>query len=138
MGMNQMIVLQAGRDAHEAQDAPREAQPCPMNAAPTTLFEVIDRAVSAVLTQFDRWCDLDERAGEDEAHFEAYVRWRVAIIDDAAAQARTLMIADGLTTEGSPWLAAHARYARAWAGPIDRRRPGHPPRPVSASRRIDL
>ncbi len=109
MGMNQMIVLQAGRDAQEAQDAQREPQPSPMNAAPTTLFEVIDRAVSAVLGHFDRWCDLDEREGEDEAHFEAYVRWRVAIIDDAAAQARALMVADGLDAEGSPWLAAHAR-----------------------------
>jgi hypothetical protein len=107
MGMNQMIVLEARQDdPQEAQDAP---QPSPMNAAPTTLFEVIDRAVSAVLAQFDRWCDRDEREGEDEAHFEDYVRWRVAIIDDAAAQARTLMVADGLTDEGSPWLAAHAR-----------------------------
>jgi len=107
MGMNQMIVLEVRQDdPQEAQDAP---QPSPMNAAPTTLFEVIDRAVSAVLAQFDRWCDRDEREGEDEAHFEDYVRWRVAIIDDAAAQARTLMVADGLTAEGSPWLAAHAR-----------------------------
>ncbi len=107
MGMNQMIVLETRQDdPQEAQDAP---QPSPMNAAPTTLFEVIDRAVSAVLAQFDRWCDRDERDGEDEAHFEDYVRWRVAIIDDAAAQARTLMVADGLTAEGSPWLAAHAR-----------------------------
>ncbi len=107
MGMNQMIVLQTRRDdAQEAQPSP-EADP--MSAAPTTLFEVIDRAVSAVLAQFDRWCDLDEREGEDEAHFEAYVRWRVAIIDDAAAQARTLMAGDGLAAEGSPWLAAHAR-----------------------------
>jgi len=107
MGMNQMIVLETRQDdPQEAQDAP---QPSPLNAAPTTLFEVIDRAVSAVLAQFDRWCDLDEREGEDEAHFEDYVRWRVAIIDDAAAQARTLMVADGLTAEGSPWLAAHAR-----------------------------
>jgi len=109
MGMNQMIVLQSGRDTHDASEAQDEPQPCPFNAAPTTLFEVIDRAVSAVLGQFDRWCDRDEREGEDEAHFEDYVRWRVAIIDDAAAQARTLMIADGLTAEGSPWLAAHAR-----------------------------
>jgi len=70
---------------------------------------VIDRAVSAVLDQFDRWCDLDEREREDEAHFETYVRWRVAIIDNAVAQARTLMSADDLTTEGSLWLAAHAR-----------------------------
>ncbi len=107
MGMNQMIVLEARQDdPQEAQDAP---QPSPMHAAPTTLFEVIDRAVSAVLAQFDRWCDRDEREGEDEAHFEDYVRWRVAIIDDAAAQARALMVADGLTAEGSPWLAAHAR-----------------------------
>jgi len=107
MGMNQMIVLETRQDdPQEAQDAP---QPSPLNAAPTTLFEVIDRAVSAVLAQFDRWCDRDERDGEDEAHFEDYVRWRVAIIDDAAAQARTLMVADGLTAEGSPWLAAHAR-----------------------------
>ncbi len=107
MGMNQMIVLEVRQDdPQEAQDAP---QPSPMNAAPTTLFEVIDRAVSAVLAQFDRWCDRDERDGEDEAHFEDYVRWRVAIIDDAAAQARTLMVADGLTAEESPWLAAHAR-----------------------------
>jgi len=105
MGMNQMIVLEAGRDdVQEAQPAP-----CPMNVAPTTLFEVIDRAVSAVLGQFDRWCDLDEREGESDAHFEAYVRWRVAIIDDAAAQARTLMAGDGLAAEGSLWLAAHAR-----------------------------
>ncbi len=107
MGMNQMIVLETRQDdPQEAQDA---RQPSPLNAAPTTLFEVIDRAVSAVLVQFDRWCDRDERDGEDEAHFEDYVRWRVAIIDDAAAQARTLMVADGLTAEGSPWLAAHAR-----------------------------
>jgi len=109
MGMNQMIVLEAGRDAHDAPETPHEPHPYPMNAAPTTLFEVIDRAVSAVLGQFDRWCDLDEREGESDVHFEAYVRWRVAIIDDAAAQARTLMITDSLTAEGSPWLAAHAR-----------------------------
>jgi len=107
MGMNQMIVLETRQDdPQEAQDAP---QPSPMHAAPTTLFEVIDRAVSAVLAQFDRWCDRDEREGEDEAHFEDYVRWRIAIVDDAVAQARTLMVADGLAAEGSPWLAAHAR-----------------------------
>ncbi len=110
MGMNQMIVLETRRDdAQETQPAPQEPQPTPMSAPPTTLFEVIDQAVSAVLAQFDRWCDRDEREGEDEAHFADYVRWRVAIIDDAAAQARTLMVADGLTAEGSPWLAAHAR-----------------------------
>ncbi len=109
MGMNQMIVLQAGQDTHDTTEAQDEPQPCPFNAAPTTLFEVIDRAVSAVIDHLNRWDDLDEREGEDEAHFEAYVRWRVAIIDDAAAQARTLMIADGLTAEGSPWLDAHAR-----------------------------
>jgi len=108
MGMNQMIVLQSGRDA---QDAPQEPVPCPFNAAPTTLFEVIDRAVSAVIDHLNRWDDLDEREGEDEdeAHFEAYVRWRVAIIDDAATQALTLMAGDGLADEGSRWLAAHAR-----------------------------
>jgi len=106
MGMNQMIVLETRRDdAQEAQDAPQEPQANPMNAAPTTLFEVIDRAVSAVIDHLNRWDDLDESEGEGEA----YVRWRVAIIDDAAAQARTLMIADGLTAEGSTWLAAHAR-----------------------------
>ncbi len=107
MGMNQMIVLQSGRDTQEAQDAP-EAQPYPFNAAPTTLFEVIDRAVSAVIDHLNRWDDLDEREGEDEAHFEAYVRWRVAIIDDAAVQARTLMAGDSLAAEGSRWLDAHA------------------------------
>ncbi len=107
MGMNQMIVLETRQDdPQEAQDA---LQPSPMHAAPTTLFEVIDRAVSAVLAQFDRWCDRDEREGEDEAHFEAYVRWRVAIIDDAAAQALTLMAGDSLAAEGSRWLDAHAR-----------------------------
>jgi len=105
MGMNQMIVLQSERDAHEAQDAPA---PSSFNAAPTTLFEVIDRAVSAVIDQLNRWDDLDEREGEDEAHFEAYVRWRVAIIDDAATQALTLMTGDGLAAEGSRWLGAHA------------------------------
>ena len=109
MGMTQMIVLQAGRDAQEAPEAQREPQPNPMNAAPTTLFEVIDRAVSAVIDQFHRWGDLDEREGEDEAHFEAYVRWRVAIIDDATAQALTLMAGDSLAAEGSRWLDAHAR-----------------------------
>jgi hypothetical protein len=108
MGINQMIVLQSGRDAHEAQDTPHEPEPCPFNAAPTTLFEVIDRAVSAVIDHLNRWDDLDEREGEDEAHFEAYVRWRVAIIDDAAAQARTLMAGDSLADEGSRWLDAHA------------------------------
>ena len=109
MGMNQMIVLQAGRDTQDAPEVPQEPQPNPMNAAPTTLFEVIDRAVSAVIDQFHRWGDLDAREGEDEAHFEAYVRWRVAIVDDAAAQALTLMAGDSLATEGSPWLDAHAR-----------------------------
>ncbi len=109
MGMNQMIVLQSGRDAQEGQDAPQESHVCPFNAAPTTLFEVIDRAVSAVIDHLNRWDDLNAREGEDEAHFEAYVRWRVAIIDDAAAQARTLMAGDGLASEGGRWLAAHAR-----------------------------
>ena len=112
MGMNQMIVLQAGRDARDAHDtteAQGEPQHCPFNAAPTTQFEVIDRAVSAVIDQFHRWDDLDEREGEDEAHVEAYVRWRVAIIDDAAAQALTLMGGDGVAAEGSRWLDAHAR-----------------------------
>jgi len=112
MAINQMIVLEARREERDAQDAPEAPQESPAtmtHAAPTTLFEVIDKAVSAVLDQFDRWCDRDEREGEDEAHFLDYVRWRVAIIDDAAAQARTLMVADGLTAEGSPWLAAHAR-----------------------------
>jgi len=115
MAMNQMIVLEARqeeRDAQDAQDAPETPQESPAtmtHAAPTTLFEVIDKAVSAVLAQFDRWCDRDEREGESDAHFEDYVRWRVAIIDDAAAQARTLMTGDGLADEGSPWLAAHAR-----------------------------
>jgi len=112
MAMNQMIVLEARQEERDAQDAPEVAQESPAtltHAAPTTLFEVIDKAVSAVLAQFDRWCDRDEREGEDEAHFEDYVRWRVAIIDDAAAQARTLMVAEGLIAEGSPWLAAHAR-----------------------------
>ncbi len=109
MGMNQMIVLQSGRDAHDAQDAAQEPVPCPFNAAPTTLFEVIDRAVSAVIDHLNRWDALDEREGEDEAHFEAYVRWRVAIIDDAAAQALTLMTGDSLAGEGSRWLDAHAR-----------------------------
>jgi len=109
MGMNQMIVLQSGRDAHDTTEAQPAPQASPMNAAPTTLFEVIDRAVSAVIDQFHRWGDLDEREGEDEAHFEAYVRWRVAIIDDAAAQALTLMAGDSLAAEGSRWLDAHAR-----------------------------
>ncbi len=112
MAMNQMIVLEARQEERDAPDAPEAPQESPAtltHAAPTTLFEVIDQAVSAVLAQFDRWCDRDEREGEDEAHFLDYVRWRVAIIDDAAAQARSLMIADGLTVEGSPWLAAHAR-----------------------------
>ncbi len=109
MGTNQMIVLQAGRDTHDTTEAQDEPQLGPFNAAPTTLFEVIDRAVSAVIDQFHRWGDLDERAGEDEAHFEAYVRWRVAIIDDAATQALTLMAGDGLAAEGSRWLDAHAR-----------------------------
>jgi len=109
MAVNQMIVMEARREGRAAPEASHETQADSMDAAPTTLFEVIDRAVSAVLAQFDRWCDRDEREGEDEAHFLDYVRWRVAIIDDAAAQARTLMIADGLTAEGSPWLAAHAR-----------------------------
>ena len=109
MGMNQMIVLEAWREGQAAQDAPQEPQPSPMSAAPTTLFEVIDQAVGAVIDQLHRWYDRDEAAGESEAHFEDYVRWRVAIVDDAAAQARSLMVADGLAAEGSPWLAAHAR-----------------------------
>ncbi len=108
MGMNQMIVLQSGQDAHDA-EAVQEPQPFSVNAAPTTLFEVIDRAVSAVIDHLNRWGDLDERDGEDEAHVEAYVRWRVAIIDDAAAQALTLMAGDSVAGEGSRWLDAHAR-----------------------------
>ena len=110
MGMNQMIVLQTRRDdAQEAQPTPQEPQPTPMSAAPTTLFEVIDQAVSAVLAQFDRWCDRDEREGEDETHFADYVRWRVALIDDAAVQARTLMTGNTLAAEGSRWRDAHGR-----------------------------
>ncbi len=114
MAMNQMIVLEARREERDAQDAPEAPQESPAtatmtHAAPTTLFEVIDQAVSAVLAQFDRWGDLDEREGEDEAHFEAYVRWRVAIVDDAVAQALTLIAGDGLTAEGSRWRDAHAR-----------------------------
>ncbi len=115
MAMNQMIVLEARqeeRDAQDAQDAPETPQESPAtltHAAPTTLFEVIDKAVSAVLAQFDRWCDRDEREGEDEAHFEDYVRWRVAIIDDAAAQALTLMDGNTLATVGSRWRDAHGR-----------------------------
>ena len=109
MGMNQMIVLQSGRDTHDTTEAQDEPQPGLFNAAPTTLFEVIDRAVSAVIDHLNRWDALDEREGEDEAHFEAYVRWRVAIVDDAAAQALTLMAGDSLADEGSRWLDAHAR-----------------------------
>jgi len=109
MGMNQMIVLQAGRDTHDTTEAQDEPQPGLFNAALTTLFEVIDRAVSAVIDHLNRWDALDEREGEDEAHFEAYVRWRVAIVDDAAAQALTLMAGDSLADEGSRWLDAHAR-----------------------------
>ncbi len=109
MGMNQMIVLQSGRDAQDAPEAQPAPQASPMNTAPTTLFEVIDQAVSAVIDHLNRWDALDEREGEDEAHFEAYVRWRVAIVDDAAAQALTLMAGDGLADEGSRWLDAHAR-----------------------------
>ncbi len=51
MGMNQMIVLQSERDAQDAPEAAQELAPSPVNAAPTALFEVIDRAVSAVLAQ---------------------------------------------------------------------------------------
>ena len=107
MGMNQMIVLQKEWEAFDVSETARE--PDAMEAAPTTLFEVIDQAVSAVLAQSDRWCALDEREGEDGAHFVDYVRWRIALIDDAAAQARALLVAESLTAEGSPWLAAHAR-----------------------------
>ncbi len=101
--MTQMIVLDQGRGEHPA------PTPTPFDAAPTTLFEVIDRAVSAVIDQLNRWDARDERDGEDEAHFEAYVRWRVAIVDDAAAQALTLMAGDTLASEGSRWREAHGR-----------------------------
>jgi len=101
--MSQMIVLDQGR-------APRPTPaPLPFDAAPTTLFEVIDRAVNAVIDQLNRWEERDDRDGEDEAHFEAYVRWRVAIVDDAVAQALTLIAGDTLTAEGSRWRDAHAR-----------------------------
>jgi len=101
--MSQMIVLDQGR-------APRPTPaPTPFDAAPTTLFEVIDRAVNAVIDQLNHWEERDARDGADEAHFEAYVRWRVAIVDDAVAQALTLMAGDTLTTEGSRWRDAHAR-----------------------------
>jgi len=35
--------------------------------------------VNAVIDQLNRWEERDARDGEDEAHFEAYVRWRVAM-----------------------------------------------------------
>jgi len=101
--MSQMIVLDQGRGARPT------PVPTPFDAAPTTLFEVIDRAVNAVIDQLNRWDERDEREGADEAHFEAYVRWRVAIVDDAVAQALTLMAGETLTTEGSHWRDAHAR-----------------------------
>ncbi len=101
--MTQMIVLEQGRG-----ERPTPA-PAPFDAVPTTLFEVIDRAVNAVIDQLNRWEERDARDGEDEAHFEAYVRWRVAIVDDAVAQALTLMAGDALAGEGSRWLDAHAR-----------------------------
>ncbi len=101
--MSQMIVLDQGRGERPA------PAPAPFDAAPTTLFEVIDRAVNAVIDQLNRWEERDARDGEDDAHFEAYVRWRVAIVDDAVAQALTLMAGEPLTTEGSRWREAHAR-----------------------------
>jgi len=101
--MTQMIVLDQGRGAR-----PTPA-PVPFDAAPTTLFEVIDRAVNAVIDQLNRWDARDERDGEDEAHFEAYVRWRVAIVDDAVAQALTLMAGDALASAGSRWRDANGR-----------------------------
>jgi len=109
MGMNQMIVLQKEWEAFDVSEAAREPAPDVMEAAPTTLFEGIDQAISAVFAQSDRWCARDEREGSDGAHFVDYVRWRIAIIDDAAAQARALLGAESLTAGGSPWLAAHAR-----------------------------
>ncbi len=101
--MSQMIVLDQGRGERPA------PAPTPFDAAPTTLFEVIDGAVSAVIDQLNHWTDRDARDGEDEAHFEAYVRWRVAIVDDAVAQALTLIAGDALATAGSRWRDAHAR-----------------------------
>jgi len=101
--MSQMIVLDQGRG-----ERPTPA-PAPFDAAPTTLFEVIDRAVNAVIDQLNRWEERDDRDGEDEAHFEAYVRWRVAIVDDTVAQALTLMAGDALASAGSRWRDAHGR-----------------------------
>jgi len=101
--MTQMIVLEQGRGERPA------PAPVPFDAAPTTLFEVIDRAVNAVIDQLNRWEERDARDGEDEAHFEAYVRWRVAIVDDAVAQALTLMAGDALASAGSRWRDAHGR-----------------------------
>ncbi len=101
--MSQMIVLDQGRGERPT------PVPTPFDVAPTTLFEVIDRAVNAVIDQLNRWEERDARDGADDAHFEAYVRWRVAIVDDAVAQALTLMTGDALATEGTRWRATHAR-----------------------------
>ena len=65
-------------------------------ATPTTLFEVIDQTVSAVIDRLDWLDEVDEQEGEDEAHFLAYVRWRVALVNDAALLVRALLAEESL------------------------------------------
>jgi len=76
--------------------------------APTTVFTAIDRTVSAVIERLN-WLDaLDAMEGEDEAHFEAYVRWRVALVNDAVLQVQALLLEEGLTRSMWRDTQAHA------------------------------
>lgn len=76
-------------------------------ATPTTLFEVIDQTVSAVLDRLDWLDEVDEQDGEDEAHFLAYVRWRVALVSDAALLVRALLAEGSL--DHSMWRQTQGR-----------------------------
>ncbi len=71
---------------------PQAATHVEAQVAPTTVFTAIDRTVSAVIARLN-WLDaLDATEGEDEAHFEAYVRWRVAPVNDAVLQVQALLL----------------------------------------------
>jgi hypothetical protein len=74
---------------------------------PTTVFAVIDETVSAVIDRLVWMDEQDETEGEDEAHFQAYVRWRVALINDAVLLVQALLAGENPTQ--SAWRQTQGR-----------------------------
>lgn len=93
-----------------AQVTDLSAQPAPrveIVPAPATVFGVIDETVSAVLDRLNRLDEQDTSDGVDEAHFQEYVRWRVALVNDAVLLVRALLAEEDLAQ--SVWGQTHGR-----------------------------